>query len=103
MNENTAEAMAHAVLRIVGERPGQVGRLRCVRIVLGLSISVNDGEEDIWAQYDSGIRGWTLREGVSLIDALIDGGLVTQTIGQRPTLCLTRAGHRALDALEVAR
>jgi len=37
---------------------------------------------------------------VDLIDALLNGGLLAQTTGQRPTLALTRAGFRALDTLD---
>jgi len=43
---------------------------------------------------------WRLADLCDLIDALLSGGLLERTPGMRPTLVLTRAGHRALDALE---
>jgi hypothetical protein len=45
---------------------------------------------------------WPLRELTRLVDALISGRLVTQTPGPRPVLVLTRAGFRALEALDAA-
>lgn len=96
----TTEAIAHAVLRLVGDMPGQMGRLRVARVVGGYPVRTNDEDlPSLLAQYAVEVR-WPLRETVGLIDALISGGLLLQTVGQRPTLVLSRPGHRALDALE---
>lgn len=101
----TAEAAAHALLRMVGDLPGQMGRLRAARVVGGYSLPGADENPELVAQlapYAVAVQ-WPLRETVRLIDALIDGGLVARTAGPRPVLMLTRAGHRALDALEAHR
>lgn len=99
--ECTSERAAHAMLKLVGDHPGRMGRLRCARIVGGYPVPHRD---DIEAQqlqtYAVAQLDWPLREITRLVDALISGGLVAQTEGPRPTLALTRAGHRALDALD---
>lgn len=95
-----AEAAAHAVLRLVADMPGQMGRLRAARVVGGYPIATCD---DVMAHQlaSYGVQTpWPLREMVELVDALLRGGLVVQTPGQRPTLVLTQAGFRALEALE---
>lgn len=95
-----AEAAAHALLRMVGEHPGQMGRLRAARIVGGYAVPHRDQEEaSQLARYAVQLE-WPLREITRLVDALIEGGLVAQTPGPRPVLVLTRPGHRTLEALE---
>lgn len=96
----TTEAVAHSMLRLVGEHPGQMGRLRAARVVSGYP--VRSGEDELPAHLAPYAvdMGWPLRDTVELLDALLKGGLMAQTIGARPALVLTRSGHRALDALE---
>ena len=98
--ETSSEVVAHALLRLAAERPGHMGRDRAARIVGGFAVAFRDPEEQ--ASYEAYIvaRDWRKRELVELVDALIDGGLIAQTVGPRPLLVLTRAGHHALNALE---
>lgn len=98
--ERGSEVAAHALLRLVGDAPGQMGRLRAARAVGGFAIPARDGDEVLELRRYAVDLGWPLREVVALVDALIAGGLVAQTPGPRPVLALTRPGHRALDALE---
>jgi hypothetical protein len=94
---DTSEVAAHAALRLVAEYPGCMGRTRAVRVLRGLEAPVpGDDVDGVWAVADD----WTVRDTSALVDAMTDGGLVTVTPGARPTLVLTRSGHRALDALE---
>ncbi len=95
-----SEAVAHALLRIVGDHPGQMGRLRAARIIGGFAVPYRDSEEAVELTRYAIQLDWPLRELVRLVDALIDGRLVTQTPGPRPVLVLTRAGFRALEALD---
>jgi hypothetical protein len=61
-----------------------------------------DGQDAIDTHSSRGAADdWTLKDTVQLVDALIDSGLLVQSIGPRPVVCLTRAGHRALDALDL--
>lgn len=95
-----AEAVAHALLRLVADLPGQMGRLRAARIIGGYPVPHRD-EQDATRLDRYAIRiDWPLRETTRLVDALISGGLVAQTVGPRPVLVLTRAGFHALEALE---
>lgn len=91
------EAVAHAVLRLTGEQPGQLGRVRTARVVLGKETEL---------EYDTRpyavAEGWLLRHVVELIDALIEGNILAQTTGPRPTLVLTLPGFCALEALETS-
>ena len=96
----TSERAAHAMLKLVGDHPGRMGRLRCARIVGGYPVPHRDDLEGQQLATYAVPLDWPLREITRLVDALIDGGLLTQTEGPRPTLVLTRAGHRALDALD---
>lgn len=99
--QTAAEAAAHAILELVATHPGHFGRLRSSRIVGGFAVPVDD--PDVIAStrpYSSVALQWTLQDLVALVDALLSGGLLSQTTGARPTLVVTRAGHRALDALE---
>lgn len=97
----TSERAAHQMLALVGEHPGRIGRLRCARIVGGYPVpNRDDAESQQLATYAVSDLEWPLREITRLVDALITGGLMSQTEGPRPTLVLTRAGHRALDALD---
>ena len=91
----TPERTAHAILKLAADIPGTYGRLRTARVVIGHEVDA-DAELATYAV----AAGNTIRETVELIDALIAGGLITQTAGQRPTLVLTRPGFRALEALE---
>lgn len=95
-----AEVAAHAILELAATHPGQFGRLRTARLVGGYAVSLDDDTETSTAPYTRAVRHWTLGDLVALVDALLAGGLLAQTTRQRPTLALTRAGHRALDALE---
>lgn len=99
--DHNAETVAFALLRLVGAYPGQFGRLRCARIVCGAPIPREDDPAEVYAFAITGLA-WTLRETVELVDAMLNGGLFAQTKGARPALVLTRAGHRSLDALEMA-
>ena len=94
------EAAAHAILRLIADMPGEMGRIRAARIVSNRSVASTD---ELFARrcaaYGMDLP-WPLRDVVGLVDALIDGGLMKQTCGARPLLVLTRAGHHALDALE---
>lgn len=95
-----AEAAAHALLRMIGEHPGQMGRVRAARIVGGHSVPYRSEEDAAtFAAYAVDLD-WPLREITRLVDALVSGGLVHQTSGPRPVLVLTRPGHRTLDALD---
>jgi hypothetical protein len=99
-DEAVTEAAMHAMLRLVADFPGQMGRLRVARVVGGYAIRAADAErQEQLARYAVECGG-SLREIVELVDALIAGGLVVQTVGQRPTLVLSRVGFRALEALE---
>lgn len=98
-----AEVAAHAILELVATHPGQFGRLRTARIVAGYAVPIND--EDMaqnLAPFTAIVKHWTIRDTVDLVDAMVSGALLAQTSGIRPTLVLTRAGHRALDALQAA-
>jgi hypothetical protein len=96
-----AELVAHHILKLVGEHPGQVGSLRCARIVGGFTTPpVSEDQRELFDRYAIEQRDWTLRTLKDLIDALERGGLLARSHGPRPVLALTRAGHRALDALE---
>lgn len=100
--EPGAEAVAHALLRLVGDHPGQMGRLRAARIVGGYPVPYRDGTDAIDQASFAVEVGWPLREFTRLVDSLISGRLVAQTAGPRPVLVLTRSGHRTLEALEGA-
>jgi hypothetical protein len=100
MRDVGAEAAAHALLRLVAEHPGQMGRLRAARIVGGYPVPHRDDEEAAALVQYAVHLDWPLREITRLVDALITGRLVTQTPGPRPVLVLTRSGFRTLEALE---
>lgn len=97
-----AEAASHAILRLVADRPGQMGRLRTARIIGGFTVRWRSDEEAAELQQYQVPLDWGLRDYIRLIDVLISGGLVTQSVGARPLLVLTRPGYRALEALEGA-
>lgn len=92
-----SEAVVHAALRLVGDYPGLVGRVRAARVVTARNV-----ESDVDFSSFGVADDWQLKDAIALVDALIEGGLVHRTSGPRPVLALTRAGHRALDALEGA-
>lgn len=100
MRDVGAEAAAHALLRLVADHPGQMGRLRAARLVGGYPVPHRDEEEASQLGRYAVQLDWPLREITRLVDAIINGRLVAQTPGPRPVLVLTRAGHRALDAFE---
>lgn len=95
-----AEAAAHALLRLVGEHPGSMGRLRAARIIGGYAVAWRDDEDATELARFAVQLEWPLREITRLVDAMISGRLIAQTPGPRPVLVLTRAGFRALEALE---
>ena len=96
-----AELVAHHILKLIGEHPGQIGALRCARIVGGFTVpTVSEDQRDLFERYAIEQRDWTLRTLKDLIEALERGSLLARSSGPRPVLALTRAGHRALDALE---
>lgn len=97
-----AEAAAHAALSLVGDHPGQVGRLRAARLVGGYPVPHRDDEEALSLNRYAIQLDWPLREIVRLVDALISGGLLAQTAGPRPVLALTRPGYRALEAIDTS-
>jgi hypothetical protein len=101
--QTDAEVAAHAILELAATHAGQFGRLRAARIVGGYAVQLDEQVAASIAPNSSIVFHWSLRDLVSLVDALLVGGLLMQTAGQRPTLVVTRAGHRALDALEQAR
>lgn len=97
----TSDEAAYRVLLLAGERPGRFGRLRAARVVGGFAVPARDEESPAeLARYQVQGLGWSMRDCKALIDALHAGGLLTETCGNRPTLVLTVAGYRALDALE---
>jgi len=97
-----AEAAAHSLLRMVGDHPGQMGRMRAARLVGGYRVPHRDERDaEVLGRFAVHLE-WPLREIVRLVDSMIQGGLVTQTVGPRPVLVLTRAGFQALIALESA-
>lgn len=96
------EAVTHALMHLVGDQPARHGRIRCARILAGRSVDDGVDAASDYRRYAIA-HEHTVPQLVALIDSLIDGGLVDRTPGVRPTLVLTRAGHRALDALEAAR
>jgi len=95
-----AEAAAHAVLSLVVDHPGQMGRLRAARLVGGYPVPHRDDEEQVSQSRYALELDWPLREITRLVDALISGRLLAQTAGPRPVLVPTRAGFRTLEALE---
>lgn len=102
-DEPCTEDAAFAVLRLVGDHPGQMGRLRAARLVGGYAVPHRDREEAERLRGYAIEIDWPLREITRLVDALISGKLIAQTPGPRPVLVLTRSGHRALEALVGAR
>lgn len=100
MQDVGAEAAAHALLRLVGEHPGHMGRLRAARLVGGYPVPHRDDEEALQLGRYAVQLEWPLREITRLVDAMITGGLIAQTPGPRPVLVLTLAGFRTLQALE---
>jgi len=100
MRDIGAEAAAHALLRLIAEHPGQMGRLRAARLIGGYPVPHRDNEEAQALGRYAVELDWPLREITRLADALITGRLIAQTAGPRPVLVLTRAGHRTLEALE---
>lgn len=87
------DALSLAILRLVGDFPGQHGRIRTARIVGGYEVDWVSGYKYAVA------TSWTLAPIVELIETLIGDGFLARTPGSRPYLVLTRTGHRALDAL----
>lgn len=98
----TSEHVARIALTLVADHPGEIGSLRCARIIGGFTVPyTGDEQQQLFVQYAIPDLGWTLRTLKALIDALEHGGLIARSVGPRPTLALTRAGHRALHALEL--
>lgn len=102
MEDVGAEAAAHALLRMVADHPGQMGRLRAARLIGGYPVPHRDDEEAAALGRYAVQLDWPLREIVRLVDAMLSGNLIAQTVGPRPVLVLTRAGFQALAALDSA-
>ncbi|MCW2959890.1 MAG: hypothetical protein JWM90_277, partial [Thermoleophilia bacterium] len=100
MEDVSTEAAAHALLRLVADQPGLMGRLRAARIIGGYPVPHRDDAEATTLGRYAIQLDWPLREIVRLVDALLSGGLIAQTSGPRPVLVLTRAGYAALGVLE---
>lgn len=100
MRDVGAEAAAHALLRLVGEHPGQMGRLRAARLIGGYPVPHRDEQEAVQLGRYAVQLDWPLREITRLVDTIIGSGMIVQTPGPRPVLVLTRPGHRTLEALE---
>lgn len=98
----TTEAAAHAILRLVADMPGTVGRIRAARITGGYQVTAPDELVAHRLRAYSMELPWGISETVRLIDAMVAGGLMATTMSSRPTLVLTRSGFRALEALEAA-
>ena len=96
----SAEVVAHALLRLAADKPGHMGRERAARVVGGYAVAHRDAEEERSCEPFIVARDWRRKELVGLVDALIAGGLLAQSVGPRPLLVLTRAGFHALNALE---
>lgn len=99
--EMLAQKVAHALLRVVADLPGQLGRIRAARIVRGFSVPVYADQEftDV-SKYRMDGLDWKLSWVIGLVDALIEGELIAQGRGPRPTLSLTRQGFIVLDHLD---
>lgn len=101
-SEHMLDIAAHALLKLVAEMPATHGRIRAARIVSGFPVAVSDDLQAQRLTHHAHTFPWRLSDTIALVDALIDGGLLAQSVGTRPTLVLSRAGHHALDALEMA-
>lgn len=99
MNIGTEERITHSLLRLIGDMPMQHGRIRASRIVMGYPVALTDETDDL-SCYAVAVLDCSLTDVVKLVDVLIEGNLIAVSFGARPRLALTRAGHRALDALE---
>lgn len=98
----TSEYVAKQMLALVADHPGRVRPLRAARIVGGFTVPYTTvDEQKLFEQYAIPKLDWPIRTLKDLLDALERGGLVARSVGQRPTLALTRAGHRALETLEL--
>lgn len=95
------ELATHAILRLIADRPGTAGRLRTARIATGRPVPAPGTEQTTDLSPYGVAAELPLKDVVALIDALAEAHLITATVG-RPLLVLTRAGHRALDALEAS-
>ena len=96
-----SEVVVHAVLRLACDHPGMLGRLRSARVVGGYAVPERDGGPTATDLARYAVRvDLHLKEIVALVDAMLEGGLLAQTPGVRPTLVLTRSGFRALEAME---
>lgn len=97
----SSEYVAYQLLRLAAEHPGTCGRLRMARIIGNYAVPFHDdADAEQYASYRTDL-GWPLRELTRLVDALITGGLLAQSVGPRPVVCITRAGCRTLEALAI--
>lgn len=99
-NGAEAEAVAWDLLKVVAAYQGYMGRTKAVRVLRGLDEPTYD-QVDKPKRY-AGAEGWNVRDTAAMVDAMIDGGLIATTPGARPTLVLTLAGFRSLEALNHA-
>jgi len=100
--EQQIEDAAHKLLALVAAMPGELGRLRSGRVIGGYSLRGSDQEQLAkFEPFTGRVDDWTIKDAVAMVDAFLAGGLIAQTPGSRRALVLTRAGHRALDALSV--
>ena len=97
----SSEYAAYQILRLAAELPGTCGRRRMARIIGGYPVPFRSEEEAAQVGEYAIEIDWPLRELVRLIDALVQGGLLAQSVGPRPLVCVTRAGCRTLEALAI--
>lgn len=100
---NQIDEASYRLLLLAAEQPGLFGRLRAARVLCGLPMPARDEESEPLDRYEVPALDWSLQACVDLVDALRSGGLLAETGGMRPSLVLTLAGHRALQALDSAR
>src|SRR5687767_7351268 len=62
MQDVGAEAASHALLRMIADHPGQMGRLRAARLVGGYPVPYRDDEEALQLGQYAVQLDWPLRE-----------------------------------------
>lgn len=92
--------IAAAILAFTADYPATFGRHRMARVLVG---NVNEDDLDRVPELPvrGALEGETQVSVVKAIDALIDGGAIVASYGDRPRLALTRRGWSYLAALEM--